>query len=256
MEAAKTNRFNDAGGGKAIKSLRVRAVLAAAVLGILFGAAPLSAQFEFQADVMSKYIWRGFDLYDDNNPALQPSVTYSFGESGFSITAWASFALGERSVYKDYDEIDLTLNYDFQLSDQVGMSVGFIQYGYYFGGKDICKENTTQEFYVSAGLPETFLAPTLTAYYDVNLGSGLYVLLEASHSVPLSENVGLDLSAELGYNGKQFIDESGLSDLTIGASLPITLGNWTIAPQVNYTFVFLDSVNEDNEFWFGISIIR
>ena len=233
-----------------------RAVLAAAVLGILFGAVPVSAQFEFQADVMSKYIWRGFDLYDDDNPALQPSLTYTFGESGFSVNLWGSFALGERSMYKDYDEIDLTLDYAFSLSDQVEMSVGFIQYGYYFGGKDVYEECATQELYVSAGLPEAFLAPILTVFYDVNLGSGLYVLLEASHSFPLSETIDLDLYAGLGYNGKQFIDESGLSDLTIGASLPISLGDWTIAPLVNYTFVFLESVNEENEFRFGISIGR
>jgi len=239
-----------------MKSLRVRAVLTAAILGILFGAAPLSAQFSFQADLMSKYIWRGFDLYYDNNPALQPSLTYAFGESGLSVTAWGSFSLGERSSYKDYDEIDLTLDYAFSLSDQMEMSVGFIQYGYYLGGKDVYKEMTTQEFYVAAGLPEAFLSPYLTVFYDVNVGSGLYVLLEASHSVPLSETIGLDLSAKLGYNGKQFIEESGLSDLTFGAALPIALGDWTIAPQVNYTLVFLDSVNESNEFWFGLSIIR
>ncbi len=239
-----------------MKSSRTRGALAAAVLGILFGAIPLSAQFELGADVMSKYIWRGFDLYDDDNPALQPSLTYTFGESGFSVNLWGSFALGERSMYKDYDEIDLTLDYAFSLSDQVEMSVGFIQYGYYFGGKDVYQESTTQELYVSAGLPEAFLAPILTVFYDVNLGSGLYVLLEASHSFPLSATLGLGLYAGLGYNGKQFIDESGLSDLTIGASLPISLGDWTIAPLVNYTFVFLDSVNEENELWFGISIGR
>ncbi len=239
-----------------MKSSRVRTVLAAAVLGLVFGAAPLAAQWEFQADVMSKYIWRGFDLYYNNNPAFQPSVTYTFGESGLSANLWGSFALGDRSTYKNHDEFDLTLDYAFSLSDQLKMSVGFIQYGYYFGGKEVFKENTTQEFYVSAGLPETFLSPTLTAYYDVNLGSGLYVALEGSRSIPLSESLGLNLKARLGYNSKQFINESGLSDLTLGVSLPIKLGDWTIAPLVNYTFVFLDSVNKDNEPWFGLSISR
>jgi hypothetical protein len=229
---------------------------AAAVLGILLGAIPLAAQWEFQADAMSKYIWRGFDLLWNNKPALQPSVTYAFGESGFSINIWASFALSDRSMYKDLDEIDLTLDYTFSLSDQVEMSVGFIQYGYYFGGKDVYKENTTQEFYVSAGLPGAFLSPTLTAYYDVNLGKGLYVLLEGFHSIPLSESLDLELSAGPGYNSRLFIDDSGLSDLVLGASFPLKLGDWTIAPLVEYVFVFLDSVNDENEFVFGISIIR
>ena len=239
-----------------MKMLYVRAALVAAVLGIIVGAAPLSAQFEFQADVMSRYIWRGFDLYPSNNPALQPSVTYTFGESGFSANLWTSFALGERSIYKDLDEIDFTLDYSFPLSEQVGMSVGFTNYGYYFLPEFSFKDGTSQEFYISAGLSDAFLSPTLTAFYDVNLGSGLYVLLQGSQSIPLSESLSLDLSAGLGYNSKQYIDESGLSDLTIGASLPIALGDWTIAPQINYSFVFLDSVNEENELWFGISIIR
>lgn len=239
-----------------MKSWRVKAVLAAAALTILSGAVPSSAQFEFQADVMSKYIWRGWDLYWNNQPALQPSLTYAFGESGFSVNLWGSFALGERPVYKDYDEIDLTLDYTFSLSDHLEMSAGFINYGYFFGGKDVCKENTTQEFYVSAGWPEILLSPTLTLFYDFNLGSGLYALFEASHSVAISESLGLDLCAELGYNSRQFIEENGFSDLTIGASLPFTLGDWTIAPLIRYTFVFLDAVNEDDELWLGISLIR
>jgi uncharacterized protein (TIGR02001 family) len=239
-----------------MKSWRVRAAMAAAVLGLVLGAAPLAAQWEFQADVMSRYIWRGMDLLWNNKPALQPSVTYSFGESGFSMNLWGSFALGNRSEYKDLDEIDLTLDYTFSLSDQVEMSVGFIAYSYPFYPEFSFKNDVTEEVYASIGLPNAFLSPYLTAFYDFNLGTGLYLLLEGSHSIPLSESLSLDLHAGLGYNSKQYIEESGLSDLTIGASLPISLGDWTIAPLLNYTFVFLDSINDENELWFGISISR
>lgn len=239
-----------------MKSRRIRAVLAAAVLGIALGSAPLAAQWEFQADVMSRYIWRGMDLLWNNKPALQPSVTYTFGESGFSANLWGSFALADRSEFKDLDELDLTLDYAFSLSEQVEMSVGFIAYSYPFYKGFTFKEGVSEEVYASIGLPNAPFSPWLTAYYDFNLGSGLYLALEGSHSIPLGESLGLDLRAALGYNSRQYIDESGFSDLTIGASLPISLGNWTIAPQVNYTFVFLDSINEENELWFGISIIR
>ncbi|MBN1939695.1 MAG: hypothetical protein JW843_08915 [Candidatus Aminicenantes bacterium] len=231
----------------------------AAVVGlglVLAAATPLSAQWEVQADVMSRYIWRGFDLYPNNHPAFQPSLTYSAGESGFSFNFWASFALAERSIYQEFDEIDITLDYAFSPAEGIDMSVGFIQYGYYFMKDFDFKDSTTQEIYISAGLPDVFLAPALTAYYDFNLGSGLYLLLEGSHSIALSESVGLDISAGLGYNSRQFIEESGFSDLTIGASLPVKLGGWTIAPRVCYTFVFLEAVNDENEFWFGISLYR
>ena len=234
----------------------VRAALTAAVMGMVLSAAPLAAQWEFQADAVSRYIWRGMDVFWNNKPAFQPSVTYLFGESGFSANLWGSFALAKGSEYGDLNEIDLTLDYSFSLSDQAEMSVGVIAYSYPFYKGFTFKEGVTEELYASIGLPDVLFSPYLTAYYDINLGTGLYVALEGSHSIPLSESLGLDLRAALGYNSRQYIDESGLSDLTLGASLPISLGDWTIAPQINYTFVFLDSVNDENEFWFGISIIR
>ncbi len=172
------------------------------------------------------------------------------------MNLWGSFALGERPVYKDYDEIDLTLDYTFSLSDHLEMSAGFINYGYFFGGKDVCKENTTQEFYVSAGWPEILLSPTLTLFYDFNLGSGLYALFEASHSVAISESLGLDLCAELGYNSRQFIEERIFrpDDRRLAALHPRGLDDRPLDPL--NTFVFLDAVNEDDELWFGISLIR
>jgi len=241
-----------------MKITRLRAAAAFAVLGILLGAAPLAAQFEYQVDVMSRYIWRGFDLFPNNNPAFQPSITYSFGESGFSLNIWGSFSLGERDIYKYLDEIDLTLDYSFSPSESVDMSVGFINYGYYFIRDFTFKDDTSQEVYVSAGLPNVFFSPTVTAFYDFDfkLGEGLYVLLEGNHTLELSERFGLDFYAGLGYSGKHDIDESGFSDLTLGLSLPIKLGDWRIVPRLNYTFVFLEAVNEENELWFGISIIR
>ena len=243
-------------GGILMKSMRVRAAAAAAFLGVFFSAVPLSAQWTFQADTVSKYIWRGFDLYADNNPAFQPSVTYTFGESGFSLNLWTSFALGERSIYKYDDEIDLTLAYDFQLSENFDLSVGFTHYGWYFDREFSLKNSTSQEFFVAAGLPQVFLEPSLTIYYDVAMGSGLYALLKGGHTISLSETIDLAFSAGLGYNSRQFTDESGLSDLTIGLNLPIKLGEWTIAPMINYTFVFLASVNPDNELWFCLTIVR
>jgi hypothetical protein len=243
-------------GENSMKSTRVRAVVAAAALGLMASVVPLSAQWSFQADTMSKYIWRGFDLYADDNPAFQPSVTYTFGESGFSLNLWTSFALGERSIYKYDDEFDLTLAYDFQISENFDLSVGFTHYGWYFDRNFSFKNSTSQEFFVSVGLSKAFLEPLLTIFYDVSMGSGLYALLEGGHTIALSETVDLNLSAGLGYNYHQFTDESGLSDLTLSLSLPVKLGEWKIAPQVNYTFVFLETVNPENEFWFGLSIIR
>ena len=218
----------------------------------------LGKNASFQVDLTSRFIWRGFDLLPDNNSALQPSLTFDLGDSGFSLNVWASFALTDRGIYKYWDEIDLTLTYALKTPENLSLVLGFTNYGYWFAESFKFKDHTTQEFFVEVGLPKVLLSPKLTAFYDVNLGDGLYVQLSAVHPVPLAGNIGLDLSAKLGYNAGQFLPEgadTGFSDLTIGASLPLKVGTVTLSPFANYTFVFLDAVNDDNELWFGVSLI-
>jgi hypothetical protein len=237
---------------------RGRSVLAAAALAaaaIVLAAAPASGQLSAQADIVSRYIWRGFDLYAPNNAAFQPSLTYSFGESGFSANIWTSFALSDRALYRADDEFDLTLTYTFRTPESLALAVGFTHYGWYSTPGFSFERDTTQEFFVSAGLPGLPLEPSLTVFYDLNLGSGLYALLKVGRAVPLGGTAELRLSAGLGYNAGQFIEGSGLSDLSLGASLPFKWGRLTFAPSMNYTFVFLEEVNPDNELWFGLSVL-
>lgn len=217
-----------------------------------------SGGFSYQIDLTSRFIFRGMDLLSNNNPAIQPSITYTFGESGFTLNLWGSFALSERERCKYLDEIDLTLAYAFKTSGKYSLVVGFINYGFWFSQKHKLKDKTTQEFFVEAGLPGVLFSPTLTAYYDVNLGDGLYLELIGKHKVALFKNTSLDLSATLGYNAGQWLPEgaeTGFSDLTIGAALPLKTGKITLSPFINYTFVFLDELNCGNEFWFGVSLI-
>ena len=213
----------------------------------------LSAAVEYQVDMSSRFIWRGFDLNPQNKPVLQPSVTFTLGESGLSLNLWSSFSF----VSKDLDEVDATLSYDFQLSEGVAMTVGLIHYGWYFVDGFTFKDHTTQELYATLGFQRLPLAPELSVYYDFGNGDGLYLKLAVSHSLRLSEELNLDLSASLGYNDNLWITDSGLSDLNVGAAVPFKIDNVTVSPFLNFTLVLLDAVNPgvDNEFWAGISII-
>jgi hypothetical protein len=117
---------------------------------------------------------------------------------------------------------------------------------------------STQEFFVKAGLPKVLFSPVLSAYYDINQGDGLYLLLSGVHTVALNKKINLDLSAKLGYNAGQWIPagaKTGFSDLTIGAAAPFKAAKITLSPFINYTFIFLDAINQDDEFWFGVSLI-
>ncbi len=235
--------------------MRVLKIGAAMAALVVISAGPAAAQISYQIDAVSRYIWRGFDMFKPNAGALQPSLIYAFGGSGFSANIWTSFSLAGQPIDESRDEIDLTLAYAFKTPEEYGLSVGLIHYGWYFDRPFTFKNNTTQEFFVTAGLPKAFLQPSLSVYYDVNRGSGLYASLKVKQSLPLGETVALNLSAGLGYNSRQWIDTSGWSDLTIGATLPIKIGASTIAPLVSYAFVFLKEVNLHNEFWFGLSWI-
>ena len=210
--------------------------------------------FSYQADFISRYTWRGFDLNPIKKPALQPQVTYAFGDSGFAVNLWCNFSFEDKNT----NEVDLTFTYDLKTGEDFALTLGFTNYAWpYIKGFEF-KDHTTQEFFVTAGFPEFFLSPTVSVYYDTNLGDGLYAELGAGHSVELSQDYSLELSGSLGYNAGQWIPnaDKGFSDINLGAAIPIKTGKFTVTPYATYTFVLLDAVGPDDHFWFGISIAR
>ena len=145
-------------------------------------AALLPAQWSFQADLPSRFIWRGFDLYAEDNPAFQPSATYAFGESGISVNLWGSAALSGRDELAEWDEVDLTLTYAFSPGAGLDAAIGFTHYGWYWADDFDFGDDTTQEAFAALRFTEVSLAPGLTVYYDFNLASGLYASVDAGHA--------------------------------------------------------------------------
>lgn len=87
-----------------MKNLAMKAMTAAMLCGM---AAPAAAQERIeatvQADVVSRYIWRGQDL---GEVSLQPTLGLAY--KGLSLTAWGNVGLSDPS---DTEEFDLTLAY-------------------------------------------------------------------------------------------------------------------------------------------------
>ena len=222
---------------------------------LLFGtffATHMNASTQVSLDFKTRYIWRGFDLNPNNKPVLQPSVTFGLGDSGFALNFWGSFSFENKSV----NETDITLSYEFSQMKNLSLSVGFIHYGWYFVDDFKFKDNTTQEIYVTAGLPEVPFNPTLTLYYDFNNGDGVYLVLGISRGLKLTENVSLDLSAALGYNGGMWVEESGFSDLDLLASIPFKIDKLSFSAYLGAVFILMDEVNPgvDSEIFAGVSL--
>jgi uncharacterized protein (TIGR02001 family) len=206
-----------------------------------------------QVDFMSRYIWRGWDLNPDKKPVVQPSFTYSFGDSGFSANVWFSFT----SEDKELNEMDLTLSYDFKISETVAISAGLIHYGWYLADDFSFENNTSYELYLSASFPKLPLSPGVSVYYDFNLGDGLYASFSLAHSIKLAETITADLSASLGYNDGQYLEDymdTGFSDFNVSMALPFKLGRASVTPFITYTIVLLDDIGKDNHLWFGVSL--
>jgi hypothetical protein len=206
-----------------------------------------------QVDLVSRYVWRGFDLLSDNHAAIQPSFTVALGKSGFSLNLWSSFALAQRATFKYSDEIDVTLSYDFKMPEGWELSAGFTHYGYWFAEDFSFKDATSQEVFASVARTDLPLSPTLSVYYDFNLGSGLYVTLGGSHELKVSEKVSMELGGLVGFNSRQFTDKTGFSDIDLFVKAPLALGKATLTPSLNVMIPLLDEVNEDVEVWFGLS---
>jgi len=219
----------------------------------LFAIALLPGAVAPQVDLVSRYVWRGFDLLPDNHMAIQPSLTIDLGASGFSLNVWSSFALANRADFKYSDEIDLTLSYEFAMPEGWELSAGFTHYAFWFAEDFSFKDSTSQEVYVTAARTDLPLSPTLSLYYDVNLGSGLYVTLGGSHELKVSETIGMEMGGLIGFNSRQYIDKTGFSDIDLYVKAPLTLGKLTLTPSVNVMIPLMDEVNEDVEFWFGFS---
>ncbi len=208
---------------------------------------PLPLGATVAADVVSSYVFRGVDVTDA--PAVQPWATLSLGNTGLSVTAWASFAATGRDETVPYsttltrggtDEVDLSAAFS-RAVGPVAAGAGYIVYIYPAEQQDY----VTQEVYGSLGLASVPFAPTLSVFYDFDGGGagdvdtieGLYASLGAARSIPLG--TPLDLGASIGYTDQEALRaDAGFNDVNVSAGIAIPFRGLTITPSLAYTHLF------------------
>ncbi len=204
---------------------------------------------DLSVDALSKYVWRGFELSRDSL-VLQPSVTVSY--NGFSANLWSNIDTDTYSgSTNNWTETDMTLSYSRSLG-MVDLTGGYIYYG-------LDNADDTQEVYLSAAL-NTLLTPTLSIYRDIDHLPGWYVTLGISHSIPVKDDISLDLGAQIGYlsaddassygeveNGVQSTTQAynGFHDGLLTASMTFPINQYvSITPKLSYSFPLTDDARD------------
>jgi hypothetical protein len=236
---------------RAVKIVSCAAIVWLVAGSFVFAGDDPNVSVTIASDFLSKYIWRGQNIVNDW--VAQPSV--SLGYKGFTASIWSNFCLTNKIDARDeFTEFDYSLDYTAAIpgQDLLSFSVGTIYYRFPNQPFD-----PTLEVYggLSASLP---LSPAVKVFYDVGNSldqdkiEGNYIQFSIGHSIEKIQKwteecyCDLQLGASVGYatagydKGYFGVDSAAFNDLTLSAGLPITLGNWTIKPQVGYS-TMLDS---------------
>lgn len=226
--------------------------------------------------LVSKYIWRGYDIYDDD-PAFQPSVDIGLFDTGFGVNVWGSFAL--ESGHEDTDELDYTLYHSTLLFEDETYAVDFgTNYVYYDLPNTSSKDTDAQEVGASIAFPSLIpLGPsTLVPSYSVGylwprgdeaafgVDDGWFHTLGLSYDIPLpplfpqQEEQSFILFADVTYNDGAFDTDPGFTHSTVGVSASLVWKNFSLRPFANYQWSFKDDLddnfNPEDELYGGVSL--
>lgn len=144
----------------------------AAVLCVTAFAQESESKFGINADLVSRYVWRGTQF--STSAAVQPGLSYSTG--GFTLGSWASYALDGTGT-----ECDLYASYSFDFG--LGIMVNDYFFPADYSGKLASGNyfNLEDDYHVfELGLSYTTGGFTLSAYKFLNLDEAMY--LEASYA--------------------------------------------------------------------------
>lgn len=200
---------------KSIKTL-------ALVTGLLAISGVSQAQFSSTWTAVSDYDFRGVSQ-SGKSPALQGSADYAFGDSGFSIGAWASNVDWEPA--EDEIELDLYANYVGAINDTFSWTAGVTWYDYP-DGDDL---DGYAEAYVGFNAGKFNMKQWFANDFYALGDSAMYT--EANYTEPFNDAVSLTLHA--GYSWGDFWD--GFEQFDYAAQVNWAVGNFTVFGKITGT---------------------
>jgi uncharacterized protein (TIGR02001 family) len=195
------------------------------VTGLLALSGVSQAQFSSTWTAVSDYDFRGFSQ-SAKDPALQGSADYAFGDSGFSMGAWAS-----NVDFEPFDgdiELDLYANYVGKINDTFAWTAGATYYMYPGSDSVVVDEEELPslgeywEAYVGLNAGNFAFKQWYADDFYESGSSAQYT--EANYTQPIGEK--FSLAFHLGYSWGDYWEDVETTDYAVQANF--TAGHFTL----------------------------
>jgi uncharacterized protein (TIGR02001 family) len=223
----------------------------ALVVGLLGLSGVSQAQFSSTWTAVSDYDFRGWSQ-SAKDPALQASADYAFGDSGFSIGAWASnvdFDIPELDIDVDGDiELDLYANYVGEINDTFAWTAGLVYY-LYPGSDDV---GEFAEIYLGLNAGDF----SFKQWYADKLFDGPYSAQYTEANYSLGINDDWSLGFHVGYAWGDAWEDAELMDYSVQVNWAVKnftiFGKFTGTDASGEQKITFDGNNNEPRFLVGV----
>lgn len=236
------------------------------------------SQLDVSMDVtyVSRYLFYGMDVYSDNDPAIQPSLTIGLWDTGFSLGIWGSWA-ADGGGHENSEELNYIVSYaGTLLEDDVFQANYVANWTYYDAYDGNSKLNDQQETGVTFAFPNLLGDSGIVPHYRVtkfweassnnlnNKFSGWVHVFGFGYGFdvdcPMREETvqPMNFTFDLVYNDSAFIADHDWShaNFSLAAPMECPMGG-VITPSITYQLTMEDQVNngtsDDDEIVFGVN---
>ena len=224
---------------------------------------------------MSRFIWRGFDIYKNNDGAIRPFIDLDLYGTGFGINVIHTRGFG--GGLERMEKFNYTLYYRNKLFEgetySTNYKAGWVYYSYpererssadlqeafvTFSWPDICPEGIVPKYTIVRMWPAESNA-------DCSENGGWWHILGLGYDLsvpgflPDTPEQILHLSVETAYNSSVYAGGDSVdhdwSHAAFGVSTNFDLGNNLLfTPGIYYQSSWEDSVNSSDEYWATLTL--
>jgi hypothetical protein len=172
----------------------------------------------------------GFPFSD--TPVYTESLSANYGK--FSASIAGDININDKKLFN----VQTSIGFSQPLSKKISFYLGYVFF--YFNMGEGWDNASIAYAGLAADLP---LNPSITYNRLIRFGGGDYIEGKLSENLPLTKNIGVNLSGKIGYNNKVMRNKSGFTHLEGDINIPIKLSDKiALSPYINYFQALSDDI--------------